>query len=389
MRLGGLASTFWILYSGSLILIAGGIVMGRNWNRREFVQVAAAGIVAVGDLEAQAAQRAKILNFNPNMEYRRLGKTGLMVSAVCLGGHWKRAKVMLGGQFHGAGYDQQDFDNVKDPAFIGNRTEVVNRCMEVGINYIDACAGPEVLAYAKVLKGRRDRMYLGYSWHTRESRYSDWRDGKKMMDGLDQGLKEAGLDYVDVWRISLPMDRITDLGELLQVEESCMAALELAKKQGKARFTGVSTHNRVWLKSLIEQYPKQVEVVLFPYTADSKVLPDDSVFDSIQKCNVGVFGIKPFADTSLFKGDSAPKSPHAEEDDRRARLALRYILSNPAITAPIPGMVNAHQVDNAAKAVLERRKLDKAERAELREAAQHMWANLSPSHQWLRNWEYV
>lgn len=363
--------------------------MTSQWNRREFMQAAAAGIVAVGDIQAQAANRAKILNFNPNMEYRKLGKTGLMVSAVCLGGHWKRAKVILGPNFSGAGYDQQDFQNVSDAAFLKNRADVVNRCMEVGINYIDACAGPEVLAYSKVIKGRRDRMYLGYSWHTRESRYKDWRDGKKMMDGLNQGLKEAQLDYVDLWRISLPMDRINDLGELLQVEESCMEALQLAKKQGKARFTGVSSHNRVWLKSIVQQYPNQIDVVLFPYTADTKVLPDDSIFEALQKNNVGVFGIKPFADNSLFLGDSSPASATAEEDDRRARLALRYILGNPAITAPIPGLVTTHQVDNVAKAVLERRKLDRAEKTELRRAGEHMWANLSPSHRWLRDWEYV
>lgn len=363
--------------------------MTRRWNRREFMQTAAAGIVAVGDIQAQAANRAKILNFNPNMEYRKLGKTGLMVSAVCLGGHWKRAKVMLGPNFSGAGYDQQDFQNVNDAAFLKNRADVVNRCMEVGINYIDACAGPEVLAYSKVLKGRRDKMYLGYSWHTRESRYKDWRDGKKMMDGLNQGLKEAQLDYVDLWRISLPMDRINDLGELLQVEETCMEALELARKQGKARFTGVSSHNRVWLKSIVQQYPNQIDVVLFPYTANSKVLPDDSIFEAVQKHNVGVFGIKPFADNSLFLGDSSPASPTAAEDDRRARLALRYILGNSAITAPIPGLVTTHQVDNVAKAVLERRKLDRAEKTELRKAGEHMWATLSPSHQWLRDWEYV
>ncbi len=55
---------------------------------------------------------------------------------------------------------------------------------------------------------------------------------------------------------------------------------------------------------------------------------------------MGVFGIKPFADNALFKGDGTPESPHREEDDRRARLALRYILGNPAITAPIPGLIN-------------------------------------------------
>lgn len=67
-------------------------------NRRDFVREAAmagAGMAAVlSGWSAMAAEPApvaidtsKILNYNPNMEYRRLGKTGLMVSAVCLGGH--------------------------------------------------------------------------------------------------------------------------------------------------------------------------------------------------------------------------------------------------------------------------------------------------------------
>ena len=73
---------------------------------------------------------------------------------------------------------------------------------------------------------------------------------------------------------------------------------------------------------------------------------------------MGWFGIKPFASNSLFKGDSAPDSPHAEEDNRIARLAIRYILCNPAITAPIPGLITPQQVDNAALAVAERRELD-------------------------------
>jgi predicted aldo/keto reductase-like oxidoreductase len=43
--------------------------------------------------------------------------------------------------------------------------------------------------------------------------------------------------------------------------------LAKAKQQGKARFTGISTHNRVWLKSMIEMYPNEIQVALFPYTA--------------------------------------------------------------------------------------------------------------------------
>jgi aryl-alcohol dehydrogenase-like predicted oxidoreductase len=370
-------------------------------NRRQFLGSSAVVAGALGSRTAEASPaqptrkqapalpRKNILNFNEKMEYRRLGTTNLLVSAICLGGHWKRVGVMIGQGFKGAGFMKEDNKNLENPAFLKNRHEVVSRCIELGINYVDACSPQEILAYSKVLKGRRDKMYFGFSWHVREPRYEEWRSAKRLMEGFDMSLKEAGLDYVDVWRISLPMEAISDLSTLLQVEEATVGALEQAKKQGKARFTGVSSHNRTWLKNIIEQYPKQIEVVLFPYTANSKELPGDSVFDAIKAKDVGVFGIKPFADNSLFAGDSSPASSTREEDDRRARLALRYILGNPAVTAPIPGLINIHQVENAVRAVAERRQLDRKEKAELERLSRHMWANLRPDHRWLRDWEYV
>jgi len=364
-------------------------------SRREFVTenaLVTAGIVT-GVMQAKAVEpdRSKILNYHENMEYRRLGKTGLMVSAVCLGGHWKRMGSALKRPFSsaGMGIDKAAFDAIKEGDFIQNRREVVSRCIESGINYLDACTAPEIMAYSQALRGSRDKMYFGYSWPFREPRHQEWRSTKKLLEGLDQGLQEAGLDYVDVWRISMPMEGIADLDELLRVEEATVRGLEEAKKQGKARFTGVSTHNRVWLKSMIETYPNQMEVVLFPYTAATRERPADSVFDAIRKHDVGVFGIKPFADNSLFAGDSSPNSPHAEEDDRRARLAIRYILSNPAITAPIPGMVSIRQVDNVVRAIQERRKLDFSETAELRKATSEMWSKLPSHYEWLKEWRYV
>jgi predicted aldo/keto reductase-like oxidoreductase len=140
---------------------------------------------------------------------------------------------------------------------------------------------------------------------------------------------------------------------------------------------------------MIEQYPKQMDVVLFPYTADTKELPDDSVFDAIKKNDVGMFAVKPFANNALFQGDGSPNSPHVEEDDRRARLAIRYVLGNLAVTAPFPGLVSIHQVDNAARAVMERRKLDLKERTELEKAGDEMWAKLPADYAWLKEWEYV
>jgi predicted aldo/keto reductase-like oxidoreductase len=367
--------------------------MADNKTRREFMRdtAAAAAALTAGFAAAKSADGAeksktttgKILNFNPDMEYRRCGRTGLMVSAACLGGHWKRIVRIIGGE-EPQGWMTEKIDR-KD--FQKNRYDVVTRCIERGINYVDACCREEILAYAKALRGRRDKMYFGYSWHIWESRFEEWRPRKKLKEGLDEGMKEAGLDYVDLWRISLLVD--SSRHSEAEVQEA-VAALDWAKKTGRARFIGISSHDRPHIKKIIETYPEQMDVILTPYTAKTKMVTDESgLWATLKKHDVGWFGIKPFASNSVFKGDSSPKSPHFEEDNKIARLAIRYILCNPAITAPIPGMISAQQVDNVCTAVKERRELDLKEKAQLNDAMVRAWANLPTNYQWLKDWEYV
>ena len=365
-----------------------------NLTRREFMRdgtIAAAGLAvgagAVGGQNAKAGEAGALIrrtrSYNPDMEYRRLGKTGLWVSAVCLGGHWKRVDKMVPGVFKGKGWLSADLDS---SGFRKNRRDVVTRCIELGINYIDACTKEEILAYAEALRGRRDTMFLGFSWYQEEMRREQYRTTKALLGTLDKGMREAKLDYVDVWRITMHEQS----GRHTEAEvDEMIGALEKARQQGKVRFTGASTHDRPHIKWMIETYPTVFQVVVTPYTAKSKVRPKDSVFDAVKKHDMGVFGIKPFAGTSLFKGDSSPNSPEAEADDRRARLAIRYILATNAITAPIPGMINTHQVDNVVRAVKERRELDAAEAKELEGAMDEAWAKLPPRYQWLKDWEYV
>jgi len=367
--------------------------MGEELTRRKFIRDSAvagaaigAGIVLpqnAGAADQRKADMGKILNYNPDMEYRRCGRTGMVTSAVCLGGHWKRLVKIIGGE-EPQGWMTTEIDQ---SSFQKNRYDVVTRCIERGINYVDACCREEILAYAKAVKGRRDKMYFGYSWHIKESRFKEWRSAKKLKQGLDEGMKEAGLDYVDIWRNSLLVDSSQHTeGEV----EEAVKALEWAKKTGRARFIGFSSHDRPHLKGIIEKYCDQVEVILTPYTAKSKLVEDESgLWATLKKYDVGWFGIKPFASNSVFRGDSSPDSPHFEKDNQIARLAIRYILCNPAITAPIPGLISVQQVDNIALAVKERRELDAKEKAELDEAMDRAWACLPPDYQWLKNWEYV
>jgi aryl-alcohol dehydrogenase-like predicted oxidoreductase len=367
--------------------------MADNKTRREFIRdtAAAAAALTAGLTGAKSSDAAKnpkistgkILNYNADMQYRRCGRTGLMVSAACLGGHWKRVVRIIGGNEPEGWMTEK----IKRKDFQKNRYDVVTRCIERGINYVDACCREEILAYAKALRGRRDKMYFGYSWHIRESRFEEWRPRKKLKEGLDDGLKEAGLDYVDLWRISLLVD--SSQHNEAEVQEA-VAALDWAKKTGRARFIGISSHDRPHIKKIIETYPEQMDVILTPYTAKTKMDTDESgLWATLKKYDVGWFGIKPFASNSVFKGDSSPNSPHFEEDNKIARLAIRYILCNPAITAPIPGMISVQQVDNVCRAVKERRELDLKEKAVLNDAMERAWANLPANYQWLKDWEYV
>ena len=354
--------------------------------------VSAAGAIPVGN--AAGADTSKIVSYNPDMEYRRCGKTGWMISAVSLGGHWKRVNLMVPGLFQG---DSWLGINVDDPGFEKNRYDVVTRCIERGINHIDACTHLEIQAYSKALKGRRDKMHLGWSWYEREARNPQQCNAKALMQVFEDSLRVCKQEYVDLYRITCGVDgRRGPDGQWVYPHtaaesEGIAAALDLAKKSGKARATGVSSHDLPWLRYMMEKFPDQIDCVVTPYTANTKVLPDDGTgfFSAVKKCDCGFFGIKPFSGAALFKGDSSPGGPREEEDNRLARLAIRYILCNPAITAPIPGMINAQQVDNVALAVKERRELDVKEKAELQRAMDRAWANLPYHYQWLKRFEYI
>ena len=159
--------------------------------RRDFVRhtaAAAAGAAVAGRLADQAAAAAaaaapetevsKTRSYHENMEYRRLGRTGLMVSAVGIGGHVKKIPFGEG-----------------SPEFKKNRREVLAACIDHGINYADPCGAGEVLFVAEALGKNREKMYLGFDW--RGARDPNLAGSfSKMKVQLDTGLRQAKLEYV-------------------------------------------------------------------------------------------------------------------------------------------------------------------------------------------------
>jgi aryl-alcohol dehydrogenase-like predicted oxidoreductase len=240
------------------------------------------------------------------------------------------------------------------------------------------------MAYAEALGSRREQIYFGFDWNGgRDPALAGSLE--KMKQQLDEGMHKARLEYVDLWRVTM-REQITRNSQ--REIETVMAALEWGKRSGKARFTGVSTHHRPWIAQAVAQYP-QLEVVVTPYSAGSKEKPVGSMFDALREHDVGMIGIKPFASGTVFQSRGVPDSPTKQEDDQRARLALRHVLCCDVLTAAIPGLITVDQVKNAAAAVHERRQLDLAETRRYQEITAQMWTRLPPDYQWLREWEWV
>ena len=119
-------------------------------SRRHFLQTtsaAVAGAALATAAEAKLYDTAKILNHNPKMGYRPLGKTGHLISEVALGGHGAIAK----------------------PNPVDNRVAVLERAAALGINYVDNNIDAECNLYgqamAKSTHAKRGKWFIGFaSW---------------------------------------------------------------------------------------------------------------------------------------------------------------------------------------------------------------------------------
>jgi aryl-alcohol dehydrogenase-like predicted oxidoreductase len=213
-------------------------------SRRQFMERAAvvtAGAAGAASLastglaadDQTAVERTR--SYNPDMEYRRLGKTGLWVSAICMGGHWKRVdKVLKSAANFAACEGPLQASSPEITAFMQNRTDVISRCLEVGINLIDFAGSAEPGVYAKALQGRRDKMYIAWSMGGQELRHPEHRKAEKLVADFEKGLQDTGIEYADCWRL-MAYER-GGLHTQPEVDEM-VKALEIAKQRGLCRFT--------------------------------------------------------------------------------------------------------------------------------------------------------
>lgn len=92
----------------------------------------------------------------------------------------------------------------------------------------------------KALSGRRDDYYLfTKSGHASGLDYPNW-DPVMLAQSIDRSLKRLQLDHVDVIHLHSCSEEILRRGEVIEV-------LRRAKEQGKTRYIGYSSANRIML----------------------------------------------------------------------------------------------------------------------------------------------
>lgn len=353
-------------------------------SRREFATVASravAGLAATGAVGAGALAAAEqpgkpdILNHQPSMRYRRLGKTNLMLSEISLGGHWRnRENERYWGSFP---------DDKVPPDVMMNREEVVGRAIDVGVNYVDITTPAEATAYGAVLKSLGQRMYVGYSDYILCIRNPANRTPERIMLEIDEGLRRLQLECMDIFRPQALMDgKHTD-----EEIETVVKVFEKARGQGKVRFLGLSSHDRPFLMHLMEKFPG-FSMFIFPFMAISEEDTQHGIFPLARQKDVGMVTIKPFAGGSLFRGEQRARGEDYDENEV-ASIALRRILANEYLTATVPGMTTISELENNVRVRLQPKRLTDREQEMLGWMGQQTLARLPADYQWLRAWRVV
>lgn len=303
-------------------------------SRREFVKSAAGLSLAAGAAAAAAGDIPK----------RKLGKTGLEVTILGLGG----ARV----------------GNIRDEA---QALRTIRHCYEVGINYFDSAAagayGLSQTRYGIALEGvPRDKIIYGTKTRHRTFAHSE-------LD-LNQSLANLKTDYLDLYQVHNVM-HLEDI-DFVFGPRGVMEMIHKAKQAGKIRHVGFTGHMdpRVLVK-MMNAY--DWDTILMPLSvtdgANRAMSFERTTLPGAVEKGLGILAMKTTGIGTLHKQGISSLEQN-----------LNYVWSLPISTA-ILGCETTAQVDADAAAARAHGKLDKREMSALRK----QWSQVDFAA--LENWK--
>jgi predicted aldo/keto reductase-like oxidoreductase len=242
------------------------------------------------------------------LSYKTLGRTGLKVTTVGFG-------CMI----------------TSDPS-------VIERAADIGITYFDTARGYQ--------RGNNERMVGAALGAKRKqvvlSTKSGAQDKDRLLSDIDTSLRELHTDYVDIWYLH-------GKGSPADIRDDMIEAQQMAKKQGKIRFAGVSTHGgqQQLLPWLAQKGVFDVVLTAYNFTMDASM---EQAIASAAKAGLGVVGMKVMAGgfRRLSPGDPNYQKLH---QDGALLAALKWVINKPSIATTIPSMTDMDQLDENLKAM--------------------------------------
>ena len=199
---------------------------------------------------------------------------------------------------------------------------LMERMLAHGMNYIDTARGYTVSEklLGAALEGIRDRFVLATKSMART---------KEAMEGdIETSLANLRTAHIDVYQVHNPS--MAELEQIVAPGGALQALLE-AKAAGKIGHIGLTAHSAaVFERALTLDW---VETVMFPYNIIET--QGEELIRRAAERGVGFVCMKPLAGGAL-------------ED---AKLALRFIAANPAVTVIIPGMREEREIEENLAAV--------------------------------------
>jgi len=354
--------------------------------RREFLTAAAAA--ALPDTKGEWRNRQS------GMSYRRLGRTGYMISEIVMGGNpiapdaWEHVLLALDSGLnyldtapaYGRGKSQQGYARViasrkRDQFFLnskvsvwdGNRNQlykdIFDSLPEAEQKRFRAEAQEEIQRRGVLepdylggyFPGQRGEIEAAVLADLMAAKYGHKIDRDKnyrkiVLESVDQSLKTLGTDHLDL--LMCPHGASTPYE--IQNHPEIFEAFETLKKQGKVRHLGVSAHSDPAgiLNAAIDSKVYSAAMVAYNIVNHRFV---DQALERARKSDFGVIAMK--AARPVFPGRSTP----VPVDPKRLKLiedavpgplkipqkAYTWVLRNPNLSAVVSEMTSAaHVLDN-------------------------------------------
>jgi aryl-alcohol dehydrogenase-like predicted oxidoreductase len=305
-----------------------------------------------------------------NMEYIRLGNTGVKVSRLALG------CMTYGSPAAGNGVRPWVLNEEESQPFL-------REALELGITFFDTAnvysTGESEAVVGRFLKAntRREAIVLATKIHgvMRDEPNGRGLSRKEIFFELDQSLRRLQTDYVDLYQIHR-WDYETPIEETLEALHDCVKAgkvrylgassmyawqftkaLYLQKQHGWAQFVSMQNHyNLLYREEEREMVPvcRSEAIAVLPWSPLARGrLARPWQAEATTRLSTDNFGNKMYSQSEEADHRVIDRLGEVAEQKGvpRAQLALAWLLNRPGVTAPIVGASKPNHLKDAAAAL--------------------------------------